>query len=52
MRFPVGASSVPGGLAIEESMFGSEDTVFHGAAKSFNAIIDAALATPALERMR
>jgi hypothetical protein len=43
MRLPQGASSVPGGLAIEESMFASEDTVFHGAAKCWNAILDAAL---------
>jgi hypothetical protein len=43
MRMPAGSSSVEGGLAIEESMFASEDTVFHGAAKCWNAMISAAL---------
>jgi hypothetical protein len=43
MRLPAGASSVAGGLAIEESMFACEDTVFHGAAKCWNAMIDEAI---------
>ncbi len=51
MRLPAGSSSVPGGIAIEESMFASDDTVFHGAAKCWNAMIDAALsAVPVDER--